>query len=499
MKAIRIYALLVLLLLMAGGTMKAQQWEFDYANGDSLVQFSHGILDSEGNGILVGGCGPAYPDYHPIVMRVESDGAHSERQYEGLDGLMLTHVVQLPNGNYFVAGLISEEAVEVLVLDSNLEIMEDKRYEKPANALLLSGGRLLLEEDGTVVMCGSARYTSTYGGYRTHPFLYRFDENADTLHCRYVMPERPEPEYYIDQFECHQILKNPRDSGLILIGDGLHGNPSLICYDYDFNYISNIWMHNDQKLLFTQYSSCCWLSDDDLLVFGTLNAKNDQSRNIGLLDVKLSGGVRWTDTIRAEPQLPFRVASGKCNCATFVNDSTIYCSYQSSENLFGPYFPSVCLLNKDMEVLGNKVFLDEEYTNHPTHFTLPQNDRGCIIVTSFALVANNTSQGKLIKMSREDFNPVPAEVKEVPQEAIKALAYPNPAKDELNIDISGLPEHNEHRIQIADAWGHICMDCMIRGEGNVLTLGVSGLKAGVYAYRVYNPEKEVIVGKFVKE
>jgi hypothetical protein len=102
-------------------------------------------------------------------------------------------------------------------------------------------------------------------------------------------------------------------------------------------------------------------------------------------------------------------------------------------------------------------------------------------------------------MSREDFNPVPAEVKEVPQETIKALAYPNPAKDELNIDIAGLPEHNEHRIQIADAWGHICMDCMIRGEGNVLTLGVSGLKAGVYAYRVYNPEKEVIVGKFVKE
>ena len=480
-------------------SLQAQQWEFDYATGERFVQFSHGILDSEGNGVLVGGCGPAYPDYHPIVMRVDSEGGHSEREYEGFEGLMLTHIVQLSNGNYFVAGLISEEAVEVLVLDSNLEIMEDKRYEKPENALLLAGGRLLLEEDGTVVMCGSARYTSPYGGYRTRPFLYRFDENADTLHCRYVMPERPEPEYYIDQFECHQILKNPRDSGLILIGDGRHGNPSLICYDYDFNYISNIWMHNDQKLLFTQYSSCCWLSDDDLLVFGTLNAKNDQSRNIGLLDVKLSGGVRWTDTIRAEPQLPFRVASGKCNCATFVNDSTIYCSYQSSENLFGPYFPSVCLLNKDMEVLGNKVFLDEEYTNHPTHFTLPQNDRGCIIVTSFALVANNTSQGKLIKMSREDFNPIPSSVEELPQETIKAMAYPNPAKDWLNIDITGLLDGQQYRFRICDAYGRVCMDRVVHVEGNPFKICTTSLSPGLYYYTVCNSQTGFINGKFVKE
>ena len=480
-------------------SLQAQQWEFDYATGERFVQFSHGILDSEGNGVLVGGCGPAYPDYHPIVMRVESDGRHSEREYEGFEGLMLTHIVQLSNGNYFVAGLISEEAVEVLVLDSNLEIMEDKRYEKPENALLLAGGRLLLEEDGTVVMCGSARYTSPYGGYRTRPFLYRFDENADTLHCRYVMPERPEPEYYIDQFECHQILKNPRDSGLILIGDGRHGTPSLICYDYDFNYISNIWMHNDQKLLFTQYSSCCWLSDDDLLVFGTLNAKNDQSRNIGLLDVKLSGGVRWTDTIRAEPQLPFRVASGKCNCATFVNDSTIYCSYQSSENLFGPYFPSVCLLNKDMEVLGNKVFLDEEYTNHPTHFTLPQNDRGCIIVTSFALVANNTSQGKLIKMSREDFNPIPSSVEELPQETIKAMAYPNPAKDWLNIDITGLLDGQQYRFRICDAYGRVYMDRVVHVEGNPFKICTTSLSPGLYYYTVCNSQTGFIYGKFVKE
>ena len=498
MKNAKFYTLLALLLMTGGVTMQAQQWEYNYSNGESYIAYVNGILDAEGNGIMVGGCRPVYPDCHPIVMRVESDGTHSEREYEGFDGLILTDVVQLPNGNYFAAGVASEEAVVVMVLDASLDIVTDKRYEKTEAALSLHGGRLLLDEDGTVVMTGGARYPAIFGSYFTRPYLYRFDEKADTLRCRYVMAEMPNPEYYLHQFECHQILKNPQNDGLIIMGVGRNGLPSLICYDYDFNYIDNIWMENDHMLLSSQYSSCCWLSDDDLLVFGTLRPYDAQSRTIGLLDVKLSGGVPRLDTIRIEPALPFRTASGKYNSATFVNDTTIYGSYRSSESLGGPYFPSVCLFDKDMEVLGNKVFLDEVYTNQPSHFILPQNDGGCIIVTFFTL-SNQKSQGKLIKMNREDFNPIPCSVEEVSQETIKALAYPNPAKDELNIDISGLPEHNEHRIQIIDALGHICMDRIIRGEGNVLSLGVSGLKAGVYVYRVYDADGVLIEGKFVKE
>jgi hypothetical protein len=111
----------------------------------------------------------------------------------------------------------------------------------------------------------------------------------------------------------------------------------------------------------------------------------------------------------------------------------------------------------------------------------------------------NHVKGKIIKLSRNDFNPIPCSVKEIPEKAIKAMAYPNPARDELNIDISGLLEYNEHRIQITDALGHICMDRIIRGDGNVLTVGVSSLKAGIYVYSIYNAEKEISKNKFIKE
>ena len=77
--------------------------------------------------------------------------------------------------------------------------------------------------------------------------------------------------------------------------------------------------------------------------------------------------------------------------------------------------------------------------------------------------------------------------------------YTNPAKDELNIDISGLPEHNKYRIQITDALGHICMDRIIRGEGNMLTVGVASLPVGMYTYQIYYDKKTISSGKFVKE
>ena len=424
--------MMICCLMVMAATGYAQQWEYNYSNGESYISYVNGILDAEGNGIMVGGCGPIYPDCHPIVMHVESDGTHFEREYEGFDGLILTDVVQLPNGNYFAAGVASEEAVVAMVLDANLDIVADKRYEKTETALSLHGGRLLLDEDGTVVMTGGARYPAIYGSYFTRPYLYRFDENADTIRCR-----------------------------------------SLICYDRDFNYIDNIWMENDHMLLFTQYSTCCWLSDDDLLVFGTLRPYDAQSRTIGLLDVKLSGGVPRLDTIRIEPVLPFRTASGKYNSATFVNDTTIYGSYRSSESMYGPYFPSVCLFDKDMEVLGNMVFLDEEYTNQPSHFILPQNDGGCIIVTFFTL-SNQKSQGKLIKMNREDFNPIPCSVKDVPHEAIKALVYPNPAKEKVTID----------GIEVAEVQVYNALGQLVKTVRNSNEISVENMARGVYLLRI---------------
>ena len=106
---------------------------------------------------------------------------------------------------------------------------------------------------------------------------------------------------------------------------------------------------------------------------------------------------------------------------------------------------------------------------------------------------------KVIKLTRDNMNPIPTSVKEMPVAEIQGKAYPNPARDELNIDISGLASLDGYRISITDALGRSCLDRFVQGDGNVLTLGVSGLKAGVYFYRLYNTEKDLLKGKFVKD
>ena len=109
------------------------------------------------------------------------------------------------------------------------------------------------------------------------------------------------------------------------------------------------------------------------------------------------------------------------------------------------------------------------------------------------------SASKVLKLTREEMNPIPASVKEMPVTEIQGKAYPNPAKDVLNIDLSEVGTIDGCRISITDALGRPCLDRFIRGEGNVLTVGVSGLKAGAYVYRVYDAERDLLSGKWIKE
>lgn len=502
------FALSFITVVLLHVSLHAQQWEIDYGDAQSWTAYINGIVDSEGNVVMVGGYASVYPDYHPIVMRVGPDGTHDRREYEGLEGLFLKDVVQLPNGNYLAAGDFKGEAFGVMILDANLEMVAAKRYERDGASLFnyYYLVKLLLDDDGTVVMSGTASTPRPGGGYESRPCLYRFDENADTLRSRYVVAELPDPEYFFFQYRCHQILKNPQDDGLILMGIGKHGRPALILYDYNFNYISDIWIEHLATGSFIYpsgaFSSSCWMSDDDLLVFATLKPSSEQERTVALLDMSLSEGcVTRLDTIRCD-SLPYHIVCSEAHNTAFANDTTIYGSYYSTDNMYdvGSHHPSVCLFNKDMEVLGNYVFYDEDHIGSPC-FILPQNDGGCILVTvySYGSIPNRVAYGKIIKLSREDFNPIPCSVKEVPQEALKALAFPNPAKDELHIDISGLPVGRQHRIQITDVLGHICMSRIIRGEGNLLTVDVSSLKPGIYTYTVFNSENEIVRNKFVKE
>ena len=79
-------------------------------------------------------------------------------------------------------------------------------------------------------------------------------------------------------------------------------------------------------------------------------------------------------------------------------------------------------------------------------------------------------------MRREDFNPIPCSLKEVPQEAIKTLAYPNPAKEKVTIEGIEAAE-----VQVYNALGQL-----VKTVRNSNEIKISDLTEGVYLLRIRN-------------
>lgn len=490
--------LLTLLTAIEMMAVNAQQWEIEYGDSLSYTELYRGFINANGDAIVMGDRGEDKYHYRPWTMKVDMEGNYVTYIFEDEQFNMLrpADILQLENGNYFMTG-VKENTFVAAVFDSDFNAIHVKSYEKPENAITIQGGQLLLDDDGTIVFSGSYKYQDVYG-QRTKPYFYRLDENADTLSCRFVIAQQPNPEASITEYDCCQLLKKSTDDGFVVLCKGLNNVGSLLLYDYDFNYVNGFILEPGYRLWFKNVSSDHWLTDNKLLVMGMMSLTEDYPKlNIGMAEVKLDGTCGRFERVYCKQDTTIQAPR---KCMAYVNDSTIYGTAHIYENVSGPYFTGIVLVDRDMEVLGRCELYNPRYENHIPYLIIPLPDGGCLFNAEVStLFLGDYTYGKLIKMSREDFNPIPCSVKEVPQETIKALAYPNPAINELNIDISDLPQNIEHRIQITDALGHICLDRIIRGDGNVLTVGVSSLKSGIYVYSIYNAEKEIARNKFIKE
>lgn len=489
-------ACLILLLIKTSLLLSAQQWEIDFGNSSTYTWLRQGITDREQNAIFFGMSGSDKTDCYPYFIRVDQEGNHLSYVLgdERFHNLNKPSMVQMEDGNFFMVGDVEKNAIYAIVLDSDFNVLSCKRYDKPEDAHSMVGGHLVLDHDGTVVLAGSCNYDENGWGYR-HYFC-RFDNQADTIASRFYTPET-QPGIIAYEYELDQLLLNPY-GGFVLLGAGLHGVRSILRFDGNFNYMGGNQLDANRRLFNDAYSDH-WLPNDQLLVMGRVASFDDNLESVGLAKLGLDGTMESIERFYCKRDTIIQTGKGT-KCMAYVNDTTVYGMFYHQWYLGGPSVTHICLVDTEMEVLGLKEITTETSDYYFPGSILSTPDGGCIIsVMEYHAFGENHYHGKIIKLSREDFNPIPCSVKEMPEKAIKALAYPNPAGDELNIDISGLTKHNEHRIRITDALGCICMDRIIRGEGNVLTVGVSGLKAGVYVYSIYNAEKEIVRNKFIKE
>ena len=501
MKTTKKFMMLCCLMVMAA-TSYGQQWETVLPDS---VSISGGFINEDNTTELVGCSGN-----DGAYFRVFEDGQYETTTFPAPEGkqLVLQTLTPLDNGGYFISGRIMTNRpndsgeLKIIILDDNLNVVSEQTLQVAEGFLGLTDGAAVIDDDGTIVLLKTARreMPNYQGGFESRGAMFRFTQSGDSLNCRYLLADPPDPICYIHQIQYQKLMNDPYSDQIIAVCAGQGGLQSLLYFDYDFNLTNDFFIDDISlpELSSGKYVSephvGYWYNANQMLLVAT---QKDSDHNVNHPHLLIGKMNREGEIIeKAEinkPDTLFYAYGG----TAYANDSTVYVSTRChTESWMDPYYPCAYLVSTGLEVLG-KVELWDELDYFPQAI-FPTNDGGCV----FCIKGNSwwvEPLQKVIRFSREDFNPIPCSVKEVPQETIKALAYPNPAKDELNIDISGLPEHNEHRIQITDALGHICMDRIIRGEGNVLSVGVANLPAGMYTYQIYDNKKTLSSGKFVKK
>lgn len=78
-----------------------------------------------------------------------------------------------------------------------------------------------------------------------------------------------------------------------------------------------------------------------------------------------------------------------------------------------------------------------------------------------------------------------------------ALAYPNPFKNEIVFDLSGLDAHLQYQIVLSDLHGRIVMTQQAQG-GRILTWNGAQLADGQYTYQIVSEKEVVQNGKLLK-
>ena len=480
---------------------RAQQWETILPDS---VSISSGFINEDNIMELVG-----YSGNEGAFFKVFENGQYETTTFPAPEEkqLVLQTLTPLDDGGYFVSGRIMTNRpndsgeLKIMILDDDLNVVNERTIQVADGFLGLTDGAAVMDDDGTIVLLKTARreMPNYQGGYESRGALFRFTQSGDSLNCRYLLADPPDPICYIHQIRNQILWNDPYSDQIIGVCAGRNGLQSLLYFDYDFNLTNDFFIDDISlpELSSGKYVNrphiVSWYNENEMLLVADQQDTVVHNKPHLLVGKMNREGEIIEKAEINKPDTLFYAFGG----TAYANDSTVYVSTRChTESWLDPLYPCAYLVSTRLEILG-KVELWDELDYYP-QAVFPTSDGGCVFcIKGDSWYVEPTV--KIIRFSREDFNPIPCDVKEVPQEMIKVLAYPNPAKDELNIDISGLPEHNEHRIQITDALGHICLDRIIRGEGNVLTLGVSGLKTGVYVYRVYDADGVLIGGKFVKE
>ena len=493
--------LILLLSLFFPMVLGAQQWEIGF---EVPSVFIDGLINEDNTAIIAGYQYENEDDFHSVVYKVGEKGEYETFSYDHeFDNVKFIKIVPTSEGYFLVgveetgSGTVEAYDLHIAVLDSGLSLIAHKQlsaegeysFRRHHDAVVRDGNIVVLSEvigDGLAI---------------AKPAFLVFDEGGELIAESY--PKQGDEIYDMDNlnFSDNQLRVRPDGSGYVVIAKYTLKGMRLLIYDNDFNFKEIVSvghpeyggsnMYNDHEV-----SSDLWMSDDEIMLMGTyFNHPEDEDRyEVIISGVSLDGTVNKYEVISSDTCHSAFIGN---NAMSYVNDSTIYGGYHSYSSDAIPFHTQICLFTQDLEILGTLTVKDRLGYSDKSLLTYDNGD--VLLLGSInSYKPQLVTEASITRFSRNDFSAV-LNVNEVSEDEIANMVYPNPTDGELNIDIRGIDTGSENRVRIIDVNGRTLMSRIIRGSGNVLTMDVSSLDAGVYVYEVFNAEGTISKGRFVKK
>lgn len=484
--------------------VSAQEWSINYV-GDhpaGRIHFHDGFIDGDGVTFFAGQEGPSTDTPDALFMRIEPNGSHSEFKYvkEGFHS-RATCIIEMPDHNLFVAGNLygeTDDFVMVLILDKQLNLLEERQYEKEVAGNSFGACRAALDSHDHVIVSTVITQNNAYQGIDYRGVFYKFDHLGNLVSHRYLFEEYPDPVYFLFDFRLRQMWYKPNEETLLCLTPGYGNVLSFITFDSAFNYIDEyqIWQEDigrSDHTLFTDCYTDYWYNEDEALFF---SSRGDADHNkLRISRINTHGEI--LEYIRLNERTDTIDDAARAKCMAAANDSTFYFSFHYHTWSYYPGTACVYLLNDQMEIVGRHV--DDDHECYRSCLVLATADGGCITVNDSCNYYSVASKSHPIiqKLNIGDFETIPLSISDEKHHTYITQAYPNPCEGLLHIPV---PDHdyNNLRCQVYDHLGRIVIDKRV-DQSEPMVLDVSRLRSGIYHYLIYSDSETLLTERFIKK
>ena len=451
--------------------------------------------------------------YDGLVIKADKDG-NIVSQIVHLPGKTLEYfsAVQLPNGDYMAFGICDDSLcdynyqkyIRIDVFNEQLDTVSSKTYcvddELFDNIAYPDNGhtmKAIVTRSGTALLATrQSHFNETWGFYDYFLRLYELNEMGD------IIKIHDTPHILIGSIKELTYIPDTENIMIILDGGVFGYNSGVVGWytiDPELNIVDQQMMvHLNGVELDDVACDGYWIDGQYLIVDGE---QYEGSHFTFHTLFKMDASMNVTATLTLPPSDSCTWVPLGTNTA-YANDSTIFAVSYCAETMFSEevYQTNIILVDKQLNLLGRKVIKERnvlKLVSPPAAF----NDESCCVM----IYSYNGNQypgepfnyQELMKFRREDIEITWDVVYETEAKPI-SVAYPNPTASSINIPINETLS-TDARIQIFDAKGMKCLDSEVGNKGNLITLDVHNLDAGLYVYKIVSRQRELASGKFLKD